>query len=301
MRKQVGLTRIDVAVALACIALVLAQAGVINAGGRERSKREVCLANLRSLAAAWQTYSNDNSGKVPCGDVWYSWSMLCSSGVMGLPAWHEWPHTWPHGPAPSCVTGSRAIMQASLPNPKIADWRHAIAEGTMWRWVNDYKVYKCPVGEKGQEVTYAMSHAMNTFPGSAGPGSVPRTIKLRGDIRRAAERYVFLDAGSAKQGAFFLRYDGDAGSPPAARGSFGDHAPCRHGHGTTFVFADQHVEYHKWVDGPPGPPVSSVAYDDPMTWGGTNTNLCYCDWRWFCKVTWGDVPTCTIAGKKCDY
>ena len=54
MRK--GLTRVDAAVALACVALILAQAGVINAGGRERAKREVCLANLRSLVNAWQTY-----------------------------------------------------------------------------------------------------------------------------------------------------------------------------------------------------------------------------------------------------
>ena len=55
MRRQTGLTKVDVVVALACIALVLAQAGIINAGGRERSKREVCLANLRTLTAAWQS------------------------------------------------------------------------------------------------------------------------------------------------------------------------------------------------------------------------------------------------------
>ena len=75
MNANKGLTRVDAVVALACVALILAQAGVINAGGgRERAKREVCLANLRSLVNAWQTYSNDNSGKVPCGDVGYSWT-----------------------------------------------------------------------------------------------------------------------------------------------------------------------------------------------------------------------------------
>ena len=40
MKKQEGLTRIDVAIALACLALVLAQAAVLNAGGREEM---VCL------------------------------------------------------------------------------------------------------------------------------------------------------------------------------------------------------------------------------------------------------------------
>ena len=38
-----GLTRVDVAVVVACIALVLAQAGVINAGGRERASARYVL------------------------------------------------------------------------------------------------------------------------------------------------------------------------------------------------------------------------------------------------------------------
>ena len=65
--RESGFTRVDAAVALACIALVLAQAGMINAGGRERAKREVCLANLMSLTAAWQMYAQDNSGKLVNG------------------------------------------------------------------------------------------------------------------------------------------------------------------------------------------------------------------------------------------
>ena len=165
------------------------------------------------------------------------------------------------------------------------------------------KAYKCPVGDKGHRVTYYMSHSMNTWrnpptQGSAGPGSVSRTITLRSQIKKTADRFVFLDAGFMKGGAFFLNYDGGGSAPP---GTFGDHAPTRHGHGTNFVFADQHVEYHKWRDGPPG-------FDEPG-WGGVpptplgSTPYCYCDWRWFMKVTWGDIPSrysCGTPGKRCD-
>ena len=104
MRNKSGLTRVDAAVALACIALVLAQAGMINAGGRERENAEVCLANLRSLANAWQTYTNDNKGKIPVGDVYYSW-VFPGIGVTGPQrAWQEWPHTFPHSMPPSQIT-----------------------------------------------------------------------------------------------------------------------------------------------------------------------------------------------------
>ena len=82
MRKQAGLTRIDVAVALACVALVLAQAGVINAGGRERSKREVCMANLRTLTAAWQVYADDNAGKIVNGGQYDGFAFSNNTGVI---------------------------------------------------------------------------------------------------------------------------------------------------------------------------------------------------------------------------
>jgi hypothetical protein len=288
MNRRKGLTRVDAIIAVACIALVLAQAAVLNAGGRQRSKREVCLANLRSLAAAWQTYSSDNNGKVPCGDVWYSWAFpMGSSGGPQL-AWHEWPHPWPHSMPPTAATN-----QANLPNPKQAAWEHATAEGTMWKYVGDYNIYRCPLGNKDQYVTYSMSHAMATYPGSAGPGA-PIITNIN-QIIRPAERFVFLDAGFAKQGAFFLNYDSAGGSAPP--GAFGDHRPTQHGRGTTFVFADQHAEYRKWIF------ATDTATVETGAWGGTS-QPCDCDWRWFCKVTWGDIPSylyCTNPNKHCEY
>jgi hypothetical protein len=96
MNANKGLTRVDAIIVVASIALVLAQAGVINAGGRERTKLDVCLANLRSLVNAWQSYSGDNSGKIPVGDVYYSWTFPVTGSTKPQLAWVEWPHPSPH-------------------------------------------------------------------------------------------------------------------------------------------------------------------------------------------------------------
>ncbi len=289
MRK--GLTRVDTVVALACVALMLAQAGVINAGGRERSKKEVCLANLRSLAAAWQTYSNDNGGKIPVGDVYYSWIFSVSGGSSGgpQPAWREWPHSFPHAMPPTYSTNYAAAYPYSASIPQSA-WEHATAEGTMWKYVGDYNIYRCPSAGKGQYVTYNMSMSMNTYPGASGNGAVPFTNINQ--IIKSAERFVFLDVGAAKQGAFYVNYNSSGGSAPP--GTWGDYPPKIHSQGTNFVFADGHAIYRKWTD----PHALAAA----PGWGAGPIDYCDCDLRWMVKVTWGDVPyTCTDPNKNCEY
>jgi hypothetical protein len=120
MNANKGLTRVDAIIAVACIVLVLAQASIINAGGRERSKLEVCLANLRSLANAWQTYSGDNSGKIPCGDVYYSWAFPGTPGTSTgpQPAWREWPHPSPHPMPPTKATNYTATYSYGTSIPQ---------------------------------------------------------------------------------------------------------------------------------------------------------------------------------------
>jgi hypothetical protein len=195
MRK--GLTRVDMAVALTCVALVMAQTGIINAGGRQRSKLEVCLANLRSLAAAWQTYSNDNNGKVPVGDVWYSWTFPGPMGSSSGPqlAWVEWPHQFPHSMPPSRTTNHDQVYPLNSSITQAA-WEHAIAEGTLWKYVGDYNIYRCPDGDKGSYVTYAMSQSMNCYPNAGGTTSQPcPTIPKINQITKPAERFVFVGQG----------------------------------------------------------------------------------------------------------
>ncbi len=292
--KSNGFTLVELLVVIAIIALLMAILLPALARARELGKRAVCMNQIKQLGVGWYLYCDDNKEKVPIGDVWYSWSFPSPPGYQ--PAWCEWPHSDLSMPPRPSNNQATALSFAAAPGASDEIWWHAISDGTMWKYVKDYKVYKCPVGDKGHRVTYFMSHAMNTYPRSAGPGQDTHGIILRSQIKRTAERFVFLDVGSFKRGAFFLNYDSPGGGAPP--GTFGDHAPIRHGRGTNFVFADQHVEYHKWTDGPPD-------YDNPETWGGAvgPTPYCHCDWRWFCAVTWGEVSPlykCATT-KKCGY
>ena len=79
---------------------------------------------------------------------------------------------------------------------------------------------------------------MNTYPGPGGTGAV--TITNINQITKPAERFVFLDTGIIKSGAFYVRYSGSR--------QWYDLPPMHHNQGTTFVFADGHAIYRKWTD-----------------------------------------------------
>lgn len=284
-----GFTLVELLVVIAVIALLMAILLPALTKAKEQGKRAVCLTHIKQLQLAWGNYCDTNNEKVPVGDVWYSWSFAnCNCGVPNQLAWHEWPHPYPHTMPPSAATNYSAAYPIDCVKagtcPKDT-WEHAISEGTLWKYIGDYRIYQCPVGDKGEYVTYAMSHAMNTYPNSGGTPTVRApTITMRTQIKRTTERFVFLDAGVAKQGAFFINYSG-GGNAPA--GSFGDHRPMRHGNGTTFSFVDGHAEYRKW-----SPNWGKGTPNSPRTetggWGG-ESNPCDCDWRWFYKVTWGNI------------
>jgi len=302
MNKQKGFTLVELLVVISIIALLMAILLPALAKARELGKRAVCMDNLKQLGLAWVLYCDNNNEKVPVGDVYYSWTF--PSTTSGDPyyqqvAWSEYPHVYPHttSPLPN-KTDNYTNAYTTTANPAtgqtVAIWQHAISEGTLWRYVKDYKVYKCPVGEKGNYVTYYMSHAMHTYLTSA--GCVPPTpmLQLRTQIKSAAERFVFIDAGQMKGGAFYVPFEQDTcnSEPP---GQWYDMA-VRHGNGTTFVFADQHVEYKKWTD-----PQFLISYK--AGWGKGGVHHSDCDVRWMSHVTWGTVlyPNDEKPGKICDY
>jgi prepilin-type N-terminal cleavage/methylation domain-containing protein/prepilin-type processing-associated H-X9-DG protein len=286
-RGKTGFTLIELLVVIAIIALLMAVLLPALNRAREQGKRAVCLNHIKQLQIAWSMYCDENSEKIPVGDVWYSWSPAFNPGQL---AWHEWPHPFPHTMPPDVSTNNTGaypgdcVMTGTCKEPA---WEHAIKEGPIFKYINDYRIYQCPVGEKGEYVTYAMGHSMHTWAGppngSAGPGSIGRTITLRSQIKRTAERFVFLDAGFAKQGAFFVRYNGGGVA------KWYDLAPMRHGNGTTFSFADGHASYRKWTT------KSTIAQAKAGIWGGGPEDNCDCDLRWFSRATWGDLSSEWVA------
>jgi len=289
MKNRKGFTRIDLIVVVACVVFILANVPIILAGGRQHAKRDVCMANLRELAGGWQMFTDDNNGKIPSGDIWYSWIFPGATGTATGPqlAWHEWPHPSPHSMPPSRATNHDSAYQIGS---QITDqaWKHAIAEGLLWNYVKDYDIYKCPMGNKGSFITYSMAHSMNTYPNSGGTTAQPcPTITNRSQITQPAQSYVFLDTGTSKRGAFFVSYSSFGGL------KWGDLPPMRHNQGTTFSFADGHAVYRKWTD--------PHALNPGGGWGGGSIDNCDCDLRWITKATWGKILyDCTDPNKNCE-
>jgi prepilin-type processing-associated H-X9-DG protein len=137
-----------------------------------------------------------------------------------------------------------------------------------------------------------MSQAMNTYPGASG-NLAPMLTNIN-QIIRPAKRFVFLDDGYAKPGAFYVPFDGIGGA--GRIGKWYDPPPVPHSVGTTFVFADGHTEYRKWTD-----PHTLEAIGLP--WGSGTVDFCDCDLRWLTKATWGRLyhewDTCADPNRNC--
>lgn len=299
-RRIAGFTLVELLVVIAIIALLMGILLPALAKAREMGKRAVCMNQIKQLQVAWYMYCDTYNDKVPIGDIGYSWGF---PGAIGTPtgpqrAWREWPHqlhpntpprpdtNWNGGPGNAPALGWTAVLSAT---DEI--WNHSMEEGTLFKFVKDYKAYRCPVAIKGVRATYTMSHAMNTYPLSAGPGSDKKTIILRNTIKRTADRVVFLDFGERKTGAYFVNY-----------GSAADNAKFyddtwAHGRGIVVSFADSHVEYKKWLD-----PHHIREHDAGLGWGDGTRDVSDCDIRWLTYITWGDVPFAnTSTSKRCDY
>ncbi len=296
-RMEGGFTLVELLVVIAIIALLMGILLPALARARELGKRAVCLNQIKQLGVAWFMYCDDNSEKLPYGNIWYSWDSYWNySGVERRgPCFVEPAHPLHSGPPTVTTNYTQAYGTPGNPSPIPPGqvdqvWQHAIAEGTIWKYLKNYKLYKCPVADKGRYSTYQMSESLAGDPPSSSP-----YFRLRSEIKRTAEMFVFLDTGDAGSGAFWLTYV----STPELK--WGDGPPTRHGIGTTFVFADQHAEYRKWTDPHTLKVIQLGGWMNPLAVDGSGN--CDCDLRWINKITWGKVNpanNCT-TGKRCDY
>jgi hypothetical protein len=278
MRKKSGWTRLDAAVALACIAFILAEASVLNAGGRERSKRELCLANLRMLTAAWQAYANDNGGKI----------------VNGAPLP---PNPQSLAACPDCPIGNyyKAVAPTSASDEHYNElpWignayvatnecgrKCAIQTGALWKYAQNLDIYRCPVGNKNELITYTVLDGMNGMTATRGPVKNYGVWKKNtSQILKPASRLVFIDEGRVSPDSYAVYYNTEY---------WFDQPPVRHESGTCVSFADGHSAYHKWK-------ASETLYNKehgkPATCAGYN------DLYWVQIGCWGKLgytPRCPV-------
>lgn len=211
-RRIKAFTLIELLVVIAIIALLLAILMPALRRVKEAGKRIVCLSNVKTLSMSYIMYLNDYEGVLPVGAGPKAW---CN---MVVPPYHHTP----------------------LDAPKELQI-DAIENGLLYPYVENVKVYRCPVAEKNEFRTYSISTAMNyTILGHLG-GDAGAVITKITQVRSTANRMLFLDD-------YVNDWNASWYVPGDAQVWFNS-TPIRHGSGgNVFSFVDGHSEFHGWKD-----------------------------------------------------
>jgi len=212
-----GFTLVELLVVIAIIAILMAILMPALKLAKEQGKRAVCLSNLKQLMLAWILYADENDGMIVNGDAREYTAMYNPGRPFNNSHYNETPWVlkdWPRG-------------DVSVPDQKTA-----IMNGALFPYAKNVKLYRCPVAYMGEVRTYSVVDAMNCVPHGG------QMIKMRMEIKRAAERCVFVDdSGATPMGGWSVEYDENA---------WWDEPPLRHGNGANWSFVDGHSEYWKW-------------------------------------------------------
>lgn len=206
--RQNAFTLIELLVVISVIAVLMAILMPALQRAREQGKRAACMSNIKQLTFGWLFYADDNDDHLING---------CTNR--------------------GAHNNDEACWLYFHPNMTEEERIQGIKDGTLYRYINEIRLYKCPTGVRGEVNTYGIVDSLNGY--DAIPGSAGQIIKKRSRIPDPGQRLVFLDEGLTSTESWTVYRD---------REQWWDNPTARHGMGTNWGLADGHVEYWKWQD-----------------------------------------------------
>ena len=224
-----GFTLVELLVVIAIIALLMSILMPALNVARELGRRIVCKGNLNQLSLAWVMYTDENNGDFVNG-------MLGQDRIQ--------PGTSPPVILEEAWVG---IVNGGWSNRQQiygSNIDEGIKNGALWEFLKNPKVFRCPAGQVGEMVNYAIVDSMNGDPFSGQSGTPPSPSQRdqvwannRGDLTKTQKRVVFVDVGKVRNSSYHVYYHQE---------SWGDPPSVRHRDGVTVSYADAHSVYIKW-------------------------------------------------------
>ena len=240
-----GFTLVELLVVIAIIALLMGLLLPALARAREQAKRIICMSGLRQLTIGWMGYAEANGDKIVNGAPVSQYGLQCL----------DCPADAAHKTGAGAPTSSTDEHYKELPWIGPAEgppWgpvrdesaqKCAITTGALWKYIQNYKIYRCPTGNKGELITYVAIDGVN---GLYRQDTKDKGVwlKNRNAIKKSAKQVIYIDEGKITPDSYAVNFDN--GTEGTKNESWFDYPMVRHGNGTVVSLADGHTEWWKW-------------------------------------------------------